>query len=73
MSVIKRNQPKGAILKIGQRKLRSDVNWQGALKNKGVKNKRKTGWVQITCINTTPAYLQNKSADENVQTGIYEV
>jgi hypothetical protein len=37
VSVIESSQPKGVKPKIIERKLRSDVNWQGGLKGKGLK------------------------------------
>jgi hypothetical protein len=37
ISVIDRLQPKGIKPKMRERKLRSGVNWQGALKQEGVK------------------------------------
>jgi len=39
LALTERNQPEGVKMKMIERKLRSDVNWQGALKKKGVKQK----------------------------------
>ena len=43
----KKREPKGVKLKARECKLRSGVNWQGELKQKGVKQRRYSGKEKI--------------------------
>jgi len=51
LSAIECSRPTGVKPKMSERKLRSGVNWQGALKGKGVKYTGvKQGWVYMESI-----------------------